>query len=146
MELKSSNGMEITLDLLGYQFPKLLGEPYDSNWLRVQVRAVHPRGAWTSVDPTLLTYEVAALADWLELAAAGGPTSLPRLTFTEPNLQFEATATPEGIQVVRVMFELESRPPWSPAFAGLWRARFARASAHRGRPVGWGSETAAAVS
>ena len=55
MELKSSNGMEITLDLLGYQFPKLLGEPYDSNWLRVQVRAVHPRGAWTSVDPTLLT-------------------------------------------------------------------------------------------
>ena len=117
MDLSASNGMRITIDLLGYQFPGLSNEPYDSNWLRVQVHAVHPRGAWTSVDPSLLTYEVAALADWLERVAERRHDAPQTISFTEPNLRLDLATTSMGEDVLRVFFELESRPPWFPDVA-----------------------------
>ncbi len=116
MDWSTSNGMGITVDLLEYQFPDLDNAPYDSNWLMIRVRAVHPRGEWTSIEPSLLTYEVATLADWLDCVAGkdrmGPPSSL---SFTEPNLRFDTTEGQDGEEMLRVSFELESRPPWMPA-------------------------------
>ena len=55
----------------------------------------------------LLTFEVAALADWLECVASGG--SCPsEITFIEPNLSFHQQSG-----ALRVYFELEARPAWA---------------------------------
>lgn len=113
----------LTLDIVGYQFRQPRGETYDDNWLSVRISVRHPRGNWTSVDPSLQTTEVAALAEWLaaigtEAEVVAGPS------FMEPNLAFRISGEAPGKTSLRVYFELESRPSWAPSKFGpvedLW--------------------------
>lgn len=99
------------MEILGYQFPRLENEPYDSDWLNITIRVKHPRGSWTATDPSLLTYEVERLADWLE-AIADGQRVDSDTGFLEPNLNFELREN-DGTKKLRVYFELESRPSWA---------------------------------
>jgi hypothetical protein len=99
------------LRVTGYQFPNNATAEYDSNWLIITGSVQHPRGDWRFSDPSLLTYEVARLADWLE-AVAVGTEPQPWCGFIEPNLSFEVAGTSAG-RVLRVSFGCESRPPWS---------------------------------
>jgi len=94
---------------VGYQFPSGPIEWHDRNWLKVRIQVVHPRGAWHSTDPTLLTSEVLELADWLDTVTAG-EVRQGDCPFTEPNLRFEVSSN-----ALRVYFELESRPSWAKA-------------------------------
>jgi hypothetical protein len=109
MKLNASNGQALELSIMGYQFPSGPTEWHDRNWLKVRIEVVHPRGAWRSTDPTLLTSEVLELADWLDAVAKGNVAQDDR-PFTEPNLRFEL-----GGNALRVYFELESRPSWAKA-------------------------------
>jgi len=113
----------LALEILGYEFRQPCGETYDDNWLSVRISVRHPRGNWTSVDPSLQTTEAAALAEWLaaigtEAEVAVGPT------FIEPNLAFRISGEEPGNRSLRVYFELESRPNWAPSTFGpvedLW--------------------------
>jgi len=114
MMLSGSNGSVFELDVIGYQFPTLETEEYDSNWLRIGIHAIHPKGHWRSVDPSLLTYELEHLARWFDSIGRGEPVQ-PDERFTEPNLSFRLVeGGPEG-KVLRVYFELESRPGWARA-------------------------------
>jgi hypothetical protein len=71
----------------------------------------------------LLTEEVEHLAAWLD-AVAAGDTSANECGFTEPNLHFVVGSDTSGRGVLRVYFELESRPSWDRATAAgrkdLW--------------------------
>jgi hypothetical protein len=101
----------IELRIVGYQFPGNATGEYDSNWLIVEGAIRHPRGGWQFRDPSLLTYEVARLADWLEAVAAGNE-SRPWCGFIEPNLSFDVTG--EGAsRVLRLSFGCEALPPWA---------------------------------
>jgi hypothetical protein len=71
MRLTSSDGTNFNLTIVGYQFPHLAAEPYDSNWLKIQIDVDGAQGRWRTADPALLTYEVAELADWLVRVASG---------------------------------------------------------------------------
>lgn len=73
----------------------------------------HPRGEWTAQDPSFLTYEAAALATWLD-AVAEGREDDAECSFLEPNLRFEVRDDDACRRVLRVYFELESRPTWAP--------------------------------
>ena len=116
MELVENKSSELKLDLTGYQFPEAENEPYDADWLNVTIRVKHPRGSWTTTDPSLLTYEVKRLAAWFE-ALADGRIVEPEQGFIEPNLAF---GFDHGTSKLRVYFELESRPSWAAAdVAGL---------------------------
>ncbi|CAN5877238.1 hypothetical protein BH24DEI2_BH24DEI2_01590 [soil metagenome] len=117
MKLSEGDNTSLELTVAGYEFPNLENEPYDSDWLYITIRVTHPRGSWTSTDPSLLTDEVAPLADWLE-AIADVRTVESETGFIEPNLSFVLL---EGdVRKVRVYFELESRPSWAAAaWAGL---------------------------
>jgi hypothetical protein len=112
MKLKASTGMAFELEIVGYQFPHMVIEEYDSNWLVIRINVSHPKGDWTSTDPSLLTYEVAELAEWLE-AIHNGKSVRKELGFIEPNLEFRLVTTDSGDKVPRVCFRLESRPPWA---------------------------------
>ena len=115
MKLKSSTGMAFELKIMGYQFPHMETEEYDSNWLMIRINVSHPKGDWASTDPSLLTYEVAHLAEWLE-AVYNGELVDPVMVFIEPNLEFQLVATENGEnKALRVCFNAESRPPWGKA-------------------------------
>jgi hypothetical protein len=112
MRLETAGGHSLELRILGYQYPDMHTEDYDSNWLAVEGKVTHPRGNWTFNDPCLLTYEASRLADWLGSFARGTPVS-DEVRFIEPNISFRSVASPTGPRL-RVYFELEARPPWAP--------------------------------
>jgi len=111
MLLTGTEGTMFEMQVVGYQFPHLEHEDYDSDWLNIKIRVTLAEGSWTSTDPSLLTWELASLAQWLESIAAGISVE-PEEDFLEPNLRFELSKTDP--KRLRVYFELESRPPWSP--------------------------------
>lgn len=100
------------MGVVGYQFPHLKNEPYDADWLNIQIDVRLPQGSWTSTDPSLLTWEMASLCEWLDSIAHGRSVESEE-SFTEPNLRFELQGA--NPQTVRVYFELESRPSWAPS-------------------------------
>jgi hypothetical protein len=103
--------MAFELRIVGYQFPDEATADYDSNWLLIEGAVQHPRGGWRFRDPSLLTYEVAKLADWLEAAAEGAEPE-PWCAFIEPNLSFEIIG--EGVdRALRLSFAIEALPPWA---------------------------------
>jgi hypothetical protein len=112
MELSARDGTRFVLNILRYQFPELATAEYDSNWLLIEIKVETPQGAWTATDPSLLTYEVRELAEWLEAVASGDLSEL-EMRFLEPNLQFRIISPPDGSPSLRVYFNAECRPPWT---------------------------------
>lgn len=98
------------LIVLGYQHPDAAGEPYDANWLTIQVNAASPEGAWTGTDSCLLTYEAARLADWLEAVSAGKEPARA-ISFLEPVLLFRLVSGDDE-RVLRVHFGNLINPSW----------------------------------
>ena len=113
MRLEGSDGQSVTVGVTGYQFPDLSEAEDDSNWLVIRVDVVHPRGSWQASDPSLLTYELARLADWLDSVASGN-WAKAEIGFTEPNLELQVIDA-GGVRKLRVQFDLELRPAWAPA-------------------------------
>lgn len=113
MLLAGANGNELELSIVGYQFPDVEHDPWDSNWLLVALRVVSPKGTWEVVDPCLTTWEAKNLMAWLVTVATRDPASTP-LAFTEPNLTFTARQKPRSLKrvLLRACFQLELRPPW----------------------------------
>lgn len=114
MRLTGSEGNELALRLVGYQFPAVTQDPWDSNWLLVALRVVTAQGTWEVVDPCLTTWEVKHLVRWLVNAAARDQVAAD-MTLTEPNLSITARSQPgDGARVlVSACFDLELRPPWA---------------------------------
>jgi hypothetical protein len=83
MQLTNNQGDSFEIQILGYQFPNMPEDEWDSNWLQIQLTVVLGQRAWTVTDPLLTTFEVERLADWLEEAKAG-----TMLEFAEPYLTF----------------------------------------------------------
>ena len=108
MHLAGNDGTSLVFGVVGYQFPDLVGVPYDSNWLIIAGRAEKDRRGWKFNDPCLLTNEVSSLADWFE-ARSQDPTKDSEISFIEPNLSFKWLGG-----TLRVTLALECRPPWAP--------------------------------
>ena len=116
MHLKGHEGTELRLDIRGYQFPTNEGDGWDANWLVVEIEATCEEGRWERTDPRLTVAEAQDLVAWLQsIAEDSDPPH--ELEFTEPNLRFHWELVDSGNVQVRVYFELEVRPPWSPSDA-----------------------------
>lgn len=98
----------VRLTIVGYQFPEIIGDEWDSNWLIVDGSARLEGREWRFRDPCLTAFEAIELANWLE-ACARGTAGKSYCGFTEPNLEFELVDP----QTLRVSFALEAAPPWS---------------------------------
>ena len=118
MLIKSADST-FQLTILGYEHPDAAGEPYDANWLSIQVDAAGPDGAWTGSDPCLLTYEAVRLADWLG-AVADGKTAARAISFLEPVLLFRLIDGPRG-RTLRVHFGNLINPSWKMLDPGAQR-------------------------
>jgi hypothetical protein len=115
MRLRGRDGSELELDVVGYQFPDVEADPWDSNSLLVAVRVVSKLGAWEAVDPCLTTWEAAHLVRWL-VALASGDAGAVRQAYTEPNVRIAVDGLSADFEFARLhaCFELETRPPWLP--------------------------------
>ncbi|MFF2961026.1 hypothetical protein ACFVT1_19400 [Streptomyces sp. NPDC057963] len=101
----------IELRPLRYQFPAVIGDRYDDNWLVVEGRVSTSRVCWSFTDPCLLTEEARQISPWLR--AASGETltgTLPGLSFLEPVLSFSHAAGRPGAGAVRVHLRYEAAP------------------------------------
>jgi len=111
MLLRGNDTTEFELKVVGYQFPHLAHEQYDSDWLNIRIRVKLSQGTWTATDPSLLTWELVSLIEWLESIADSNRVD-SEASFMEPNLRFELIE--EEPKRLRIYFELESRPSWAP--------------------------------
>jgi hypothetical protein len=112
MKLIGDNGNEFSLRILNYQYPDENVDKWDSNWLHIETETSIDGRTWRSVEPCLLTWEVAWLYQWLENITQGDNTNL-EVSFLEPNLLFRCLGTSDNKIRIRVYFELGSRPIWA---------------------------------
>ena len=80
----------------------------DANWLIVEGRVEHPRGAWSFRDPCLTNFEVNRLARWFDGIADGKPDR-NACSFIEPNLEF---CVAQGMRAIKVRLAHGCGPPW----------------------------------
>jgi hypothetical protein len=120
MRIDGGAAQYLELHLVGYEFQHAArqsdGFDWDANWLVVAGQASDGERAWSFRDPCLLTTDARRLVAWLELVADGSPQD-DALDFLEPNLEFRRVSSPGDQPVVRVIFRLESAPPWAPDVA-----------------------------
>ena len=99
----------LELRILGYEFPHLSSDSMDSDWLLIRGVAKDGLAQWEFVSPCMTTGDAQSLVTFLDSASKDAGSGA-RVVFGEPNLQFEVKATGQ----IRVIFELEARPPWKP--------------------------------
>ncbi len=117
MLIKGKDKSSFEMTVMGYQFPDLVNEQYDSDWLNIKINVSIPKGSWTSTDPSLLTWEVVDLSKWIESIAEGQSVDTEE-SFMEPNLRFELIEA--GQKKIRIYFSLESKPSWALKNDDLW--------------------------
>ena len=116
MELRGREGNELSLSIIGYQFPDQAVDPWESNQLLVALRVVSPQGTWEVVDPCLTTWEAARLASWLTAFVVTGDRR--PATVSAPNVSVSARAATGSTIALKACFELEQRPPWLASVGG----------------------------
>jgi hypothetical protein len=58
MKLNSSNGNSFQLRIIGYEFPDIKDDYYDSNWLMIQIDVISSEITWRATFPSIITFEV----------------------------------------------------------------------------------------
>lgn len=109
MKVTNIDNRSFELWVLSYQFPDIHHDEYDSNWLRIGIRLGGFEKAWVTSDPSLLTWELNALRDWLQ--CLGTPNEYEEVNFIEPNLGFQLVKH-DSKSFIRINLALESRPDW----------------------------------
>ncbi|WP_222845677.1 WapI family immunity protein [Flavilitoribacter nigricans] len=99
----------VELSITNYEFPDI-NNHWDANWLLVYLKVQSKLGNWQTIDPSLTTWELQELIEWfLDLADDQKPELNP-MEFTEPNLSFHHLYALDNKKIIRIRFELESRP------------------------------------
>jgi hypothetical protein len=88
MLLKTDDGSELELKVVGYQFPHAADARDD--WLVIYVRMKIGAESWEARDPALVWEEARDLANWLDGVSRDDPESGWNIGFLEPVLSFEA--------------------------------------------------------
>ena len=114
MHLASHGGDSLVIEIVGYEFPQNESDPYDSNWLQVQVTAT-VNGRTLDGRRSMPGYaRCGGPASWFEGAARDTPAGR-ELEFMEPELTFELeNSDASGIRL-RTWFEGAVRASWAKA-------------------------------
>lgn len=114
MKLNSSNGNSFKLEIVGYEFPNIKDDYYDSNWLMIQIDVISSQGIWNATFPALLTFEVEQLVNWLN--SSDSIKNNPQgCGFIEPCLDFQFTSKADGQLFLNIQFGNEMSPNWAPS-------------------------------
>jgi hypothetical protein len=113
MKVTGPSGDSLELRIAGYQFPANTSDYFDANWLYIEAEAAIAGRSWIARDPSLCTFEVKELYEWLRELADHSATR-DSFEAMEPNYRFTALGqTANSKHRIRVLLELEVRPPWT---------------------------------
>lgn len=111
MKLTGQDNKSFELWIVDYQFRDDMNDEYDSNWLTVGIRLTGFPREWTTSDPSLLTWELKSLTNWLNDILTGDIKE-KEIEFIEPNLKFELADKVDDTFKLRTLLTLESKPTW----------------------------------
>jgi hypothetical protein len=104
------DGQTVELKITNYQCPDIKSGDWDGNWLLIYLKVKSNLGHWQTIDPSLTTWEVKELINWFTDISKDKRLKYNPISFTEPNLSFEHLGHNENRYVIRLRFDLESRP------------------------------------
>ena len=111
MIIECINGQFVELNILGYQFPEILNDQWDSNWLMVHINVKSTKKHWESVDPAITTFELKNLINWLKNISDNKIEKYTDMDFTEPNIAFELKNNFDSTtKEIKICFRLEFSP------------------------------------
>jgi hypothetical protein len=111
MKLSGQDNKSFELWVVNYQYLNNKTGEYDSNWLKIGIRLRGFKSEWTTSDPSLLTWELESLTDWLHTILTGNVRE-KKIEFIEPNLGFELIDSSEEAFKIRTHLTLELKPSW----------------------------------
>jgi hypothetical protein len=110
----TNDRFSLEMSVIGYEFPDILDDFEDSNWLviRVALQSVHGAWRWQVEDAGSLTWELDGCAQWLYDLSAGHPVLTEEYGFSEPDIRFEAVRNDSGeIMSLSIHLMDEFQPP-----------------------------------
>jgi hypothetical protein len=111
MKIFGVDDQSVELKITDYQFPnQSVSDQYDRNWLMICIDVKSKLGHWRTSDPSLLTWEVLELINWLYDISNNIEVKWNPLEFIEPNLSFILIKGEDDKRCLRIKFDLESRP------------------------------------
>jgi hypothetical protein len=111
MILRDSKGQVVEIKITGYQFSQEnSASEYDSNWLDINITVKTFDLTWSKTDPSLLTWEVQSLIDWINNISSDKIEVQDEIDFIEPNLSFKLLINKPQAKLLRVIFKYESSP------------------------------------
>ena len=84
---EENNKKSFELNIVGYQFPDIKNDEFDSNWLMTNIKVKGLNKPWEATDPMLLTFEVEKLVKWFEDILNNRENTI-EIYFTEPNVNY----------------------------------------------------------
>ena len=110
MVFKGINNQSIELNIINYQYPDLIDEPHDRNWLIVNVKVRSNFGDWEATDPALLTFDFEKMIEWFDKLSNNIEPKDTELIFTEPSfLLFLENSWEDEIKKIKIELDLELR-------------------------------------
>jgi len=111
MTFTGIDNQTVELKIANYQYPDINDGDWDGNWLNIYLNVKSKVGNWQTVDPSLTTWEVRELINWLETLSKNSRPEYIDMSFTEPNLKFELLNDFNADKkTFKIKFNLESRP------------------------------------
>jgi hypothetical protein len=107
------NGIDnqlVEFRIINYQYPDIKSGDWDDDWLIIYLNVKSKVGHWQAIDPSMTTWEIKELINWFADLSNNKKLKYKRLDFTEPNLSFEHIGFNRNKFLIRLRFELESRP------------------------------------
>lgn len=105
---------ELYMSVAGYEFPDVVDNADDSNWLviRLALQSVHGAWNWQVQDAGALTWELADCVDWLTQLSQAQPVAEESCGFSEPDIRFETIRNGDE-QIIGLSVHLmdEFQPP-----------------------------------
>lgn len=104
----------LQISVVGYEFPDVVNDVDDANWLlvRLVLQSQHGAWRWQVEDAGALTWELEQCVEWLFKLSAGEAVEQEHCGFSEPDIVFETIRNDEQ-EVVGLSIQLmdEFQPP-----------------------------------
>lgn len=124
-QLSSAADRSLRLYPVRYEFPAMMEDTADANWLVMQLAVVAEAGPWEIEGAFLLTFEAEGLATWLRDVAAGTQRALTWGGTLEDMLRCDAYVYADGLELCVLFDAAYFYEPWAEweARRVAWRAQ-----------------------
>jgi hypothetical protein len=102
VQLSGLFGDRFALTIVDYEFAGDAVKRGDADWLMIRIEVTSDGRTWHDQDPSLDTWEVESIIQWLEAVADGEVPEGSELGFTEPNHRFVFCGSVENRFYLRV--------------------------------------------